>query len=205
MKLYTGRGPNPKAVRIALAEKGIDYERIEVDIVKNESRTGDYVARVNPLGTIPALETDDGQIICEVTAITEYLDELQPTPPLIGTTPAERAETRMWSRRIDLEIYAPMGLAFQGGAMRAFFEGRKALAPAESVPAFLAMAHERLAWLEAQMTGRTWICGERFTWADIPLWCVLDFFTRYGKQTVPSGGWFDDWRTRVKARPSSAA
>ena len=205
MKLYTGRGPNPKAARMALAEKGLEYERVEVDIVKNESRTPEYMARINPVGTIPALETDDGQIICEVTAIAEYLDEISPAPPLIGATIAERAETRMWARRIDFEVYTPMGLAFQGGPMRAFFDGKKLLAPAESIPAFIEMGRVRLEWLEGQMAGRTWICGERFSWADVPLFCALEFFAKCGGQGVPTGGWLDGWRTRMRGRASAAA
>ena len=205
MKLYTGRGPNPKAARMAFAEKGIDYERIEIDIVKNESRTPDYLARVNPVGTIPALETDDGQIICEVTAIAEYLDEISPGRPLIGATFAQRAQTRMWARRIDLEIYTPMGLAFQGGPMRAFFAGKKLLAPEESVPAFTEMARARLAWLEEQMAGRDWICGERFSWADVPLFCAIEFFGKHGGQGVPIGGWLDGWRERMRGRASAVA
>ena len=205
MKLYTGRGPNPRAARIALAEKGIAHETVEIDIVKNESRTGDYVERVNPAGTIPALETDDGQIVCEVTAIVEYLDEISPAHPLIGATTAARAETRMWARRLDLDICMPMGLAFQGGAMRAFFDGKKMLAPLDSVPTFIAIGHRRLEWLEAQMAGRTWICGERFSWADVPLFCYLEFFQKLGAQTAPTGGWLDGWRDRMRARPSATA
>lgn len=203
MKLYTGRGPNPRAARMAFAEKGIAYEAIEVDIVKNESRTPDFLARINPVGTIPALETDDGQIICETTAIAEYLDEVSPARPLIGATIAERAETRMWARRIDLEVYTPMGLAFQGGAMRAFFEGKKMLAPLDSVPVFLEMGAQRLGWLEEKMAGRDWICGQRFSWADVPLFCALEFFSKYGSQIAPTGGWLDGWRTRMRGRASA--
>lgn len=205
MKLYTGRGPNPKAARMAFAEKHIAFDRVEIDIVKNESRTGDYVARINPAGTIPALETDDGQVICEVTAIAEYLDEVHPAQSLIGATAAERAETRMWSRRLDLEVCLPMGLAFQGGAMRKFFAGRKMLAPEESVPTFIEMGRARLEWLEGQATGRDWICGDRFSWADIPTFCYLEFFQKVGAQTAPVGGWLDGWRERMRARPSAKA
>ncbi len=205
MKLYTGRGPNPRAARMAFAEKGIAYERVEIDIVKNESRTPDFLARINPVGTIPAIETDDGQIISEVTAIAEYLDEVSPAHPLIGATVAERAETRMWARRIDLEICMPMGLAFQGGAMRKFFDGKKMLAPLESVPVFLDMGATRLAWLETQMAGRDWICGARFSWADVPLFCALEFFSKYGGQIAPTGGWLDEWRERMRARSSAGA
>lgn len=204
MKLYTGRGPNPRAVRIALAEKAIAYEAVEIDILKNESRTGDFVARVNPAGTIPALE--DGEVIVsEVGAIAEYLDEVSPTTPLIGANTAERAATRMWARRLDLDVCVLAGTAFQGGAMRAFFEGKKMLAPEGSAPAFIAMAHARMEWLEGELGGRDWVCGDRFSWADVPMFCYVDFFSRYGAQTYPRGGWFEGWMERMRARPSAAA
>lgn len=205
MKLYTSIGPNPRAARIALAEKGIACEKVEVDMMKGENRTPDYIDRVSAAGTIPTLETDDGQMISEITAIAEYLDEIAPAaPPLIGATIAERAETRMWARRLDLDICIPMGIAFQAGALRKFFENRKALAPIESVPVFIAMGHGRLEWLEGRMTG-DWICGDRFSWADVPLFCYLEFFQKRGAQTAPVGGWLDGWRARMRARPAADA
>ncbi len=200
MKLYDGLGPNPHAARLALAEKGLPYERVEIDIVQNESRTGDYVARINPAGTIPALETDDGQVICEIGAIAEYLDEIAPERPLIGATVAERAQTRMWARRLDLEIGVPLGIAFQAGRARKFFEGRKLLPRAEAAGDFLAIALDRLAWLERQMGDNQWICGDRFSWADIPLFAYMEFFEARGKQDYPRVGWIEDWRQRVRAR-----
>ena len=206
MKLYSSMGPNPRAARMALAEKGLAYERVEIDIMRNESRTSEYIGRVNPSGTVPALETDEGVIVCEIGAIAEYLDEIAPDRPLIGSTVAERAETRMWARRLDLEICVPMGLAFQAGPVRPFFEGKKKLAPADSVPSFIDMAHTRFEWLEGQMAGRDWICGDRFSWADVPTFCYLEFFQKRGKQqTAPTGGWLDGWRERMRARPSASA
>lgn len=200
MKLYDGMGPNPHAVRLALAEKGLAYERVEVDIVKNESRTGDYVARVNSAGTIPALETDDGQIICEIGAIAEYLDEIAPERPLIGATIAERAQTRMWARRLDLEICVPLGIAFQAGRARKFFEGKKPLPREEAAADFLMIGLARLEWLAEQMGSNQWICGDRFSWADIPLFAYMEFFEARGRQDYPRVGWIEDWRQRVRAR-----
>ena len=103
MKLYNSIGPNPRVVRMFLAEKGLKIPVTEVDLLAGENRRGDYTA-VNPHGTTPALEVESGSHIAEITVICEYLEELHPTPPLIGATPAERAETRMWARRIDLNI-----------------------------------------------------------------------------------------------------
>src|SRR5580658_9389323 len=111
MKLYDSIGPNPHVVRMFLAEKGLDVERRPVDLMAGENRQADY-GRVNPSQTLPALELTDGEVVAEITAICEYVEELHPTPPLIGSTPLERAQTRMWARRIDLGIVEPMTNGF---------------------------------------------------------------------------------------------
>ena len=207
MKFYDGIGPNPHAARIALAEKGIGYERVEVDITKNESRAPEYIARVNPSGTIPALETDQGQCIAEITAIAEYLEDVQPEPAFIGRNAAERAETRMWARRLDLELGSPLGIAFQAGRARKFFEGKKDLPSEQAAADFLEIGMKRLHWLEGVMAGRDYVCGERFSWADVPLFAYLEFFGVKARQEeyYPKGGWLDQWRARMRARPAIIA
>lgn len=206
MKLYDGLGPNPLAIRIALAEKGMAAEVVAVDMTKNENRSPEFYAKV-PTGTLPALETQDGLVISEISAIAEWLDEAQPAPPLIGATPAERAETRMWARRLDLEIGMHLGIGFQAGRARKFFENRKALVSEQAAEDHLTIAADRLRWLEGLMSGRPYICGDRFSWADIPLFSYLEFFGARGKQEdrYPHGGWLDDWRTRTRARPAVQA
>ena len=97
MKLYNSIGPNPHAVRMFMAEKGIEIPLEDVDIVAGKNREPEYLAK-NPQGTCPALELDDGTCVSEITAICEYLEELHPESPLLGTTPEERAEARMWAR-----------------------------------------------------------------------------------------------------------
>jgi len=107
MKFYNSRGPNPRMVRMFMAEKGIDIPKVEVDLLAGDNRKEPYL-KVNPAGQMPALELDDGTVIAEITAICEYVDELKSDKPsLIGSTPAERAVTRMWTRRIDLNIVEP--------------------------------------------------------------------------------------------------
>ena len=103
MKIYDSFGPNPRALRMFLLEKGLDLPRLTVDLLGAENRRAPYTDR-NPGGQLPALELDDGRTLAETVAIFEYLEEKQPRPPLIGTTPEERAETRMWQRRIELRI-----------------------------------------------------------------------------------------------------
>src|SRR5438128_695953 len=102
MKLYQSIGPNPRVVKMFIEEKGLDIERIDVDLRGAENRRAPYTEK-NPAGQTPCLELDDGRHLAEITAICEYLEEIQPSPPLIGATAEERAETRMWTRRIDLK------------------------------------------------------------------------------------------------------
>lgn len=206
MKLYDGLGPNPLAVRIAFAEKGIAAEVVPVDMTNNENRTPDFYAKV-PTGTLPALETEGGQIISEIAAIAEWLEETQPEPPLIGRSPAERAETRMWARRLDFEICMPLGIAFQAGRARKFFAERKMLPNEQAAEDYMAIGVARLRWLEGLMGAREYVCGDRFSWADVPLFSFLNFFGARGKQEerYPHGGWLDGWRERVAGRPAVAA
>ena len=103
MKLFNSVGPNPKVVRMYMAERGIEANTEEVDLMGGVNRQSDYL-KLNPAGTTPALELDNGDVISEITCICEYLDDLDGGSSLIGTTPEERAETRMWVRRIDLGI-----------------------------------------------------------------------------------------------------
>jgi glutathione S-transferase len=107
MKLYNSIGPNPRMVRMFMHEKGIEIPLEAVDLMGGENRRAPYTDK-NPAGQLPALALDDGTVIAEITAICEYLEDIQPEPHLIGGTPQERAETRMWTRRVDLNIVEPM-------------------------------------------------------------------------------------------------
>ena len=114
MKLYNSVGPNPHVVRMFAAEKGLTLPMVEIDLMGGENRKPPYQDTVNPAGQTPALVLSDGQIITEITVICEYLEEKHPSPVLIGATPEQRAETRMWTRRIDLNICEPLTNAFRG-------------------------------------------------------------------------------------------
>jgi glutathione S-transferase len=103
MKLYDSFGPNPRALRMVLLEKQLELPKVEIDLLGAENRRPPYTDH-NPGAQVPALELDDGRVIGETVAIFEYLEERHPTPPLIGTTPEERAETRCWQRRVELRI-----------------------------------------------------------------------------------------------------
>lgn len=203
MKLFDGGGPNPKVVRMFLAEKGLDLPKTKVDIVTAENRKPEHVAR-NPLGTIPVLELDTGAFISEVTAICEYLEEKHPTPPLIGTTAEERAETRMWTRRVDLQICEPMANGFRFGEGADFFKGRIQVEP-DASSGLKRIAQANLKWLDNQLSGRTWIVGNRFSLADIQLYAFQSFFARQGQPIDPAFSEVAAWFERVKERPTAKA
>lgn len=203
MKLYDGLGPNPKVVRMFMAEKGIDLPKVTVDLRTGENRQPAHLAR-NPSGQLPTLETDDGRFISEVTAICEYLEEKFPSKPLIGTTAEERGLTRMWTRKVDLMICEPMANGFRFGEGLQLFKDRIPTAP-EAAPGLKHIAATNLKWLDRQLEGKTWIAGERFSLADILLYSMMSFFTTMGQPLDPANKNVAAWYERVKARPSAAA
>jgi glutathione S-transferase len=205
MKLYNSVGPNPHVVRMFIAEKGLDVATQEVDLMGGENRKAPYTDTVNVAGQLPALELPDGQTISEITVICEYLEEKHPSPPLIGATPEERAETRMWVRRIDLNVCEPMANGFRATEGRRLFESRMKLVGAEAAADLKAIAKDRLLWLDGQFSGKQWIMGDRFSLADILLYCFLTFGARVGQPIPEEAAWVKAWYDRVAARPSASA
>lgn len=203
MKFYDSVGPNPRLVRMFMAEKGIDIPTQTVDLRGGENRQPEHLAR-NSFGQMPTLELDDGSYLAEVTVICEYLEELQPTPPMIGATPQERAECRMWTRRIDLNICEPMANGYRFGEAVRFFQKRIPVAP-EASPGMKQIAADRLQWLNGQLDGKDFICGSRFTLADMLLYCWIDFFGQNGQPLDPANTNVAALLARVAERPSAKA
>ena len=203
MKFYNSIGPNPAVVKMFMAEKGLDIPRVEVDLMKGENRETAHLAR-NPAGQMPALELDNGVVISEILPICEYLEEVHPSPPLIGTNPEERGVTRMWTRRIDLNICEPMANGFRFSNGLPIFEKRIRVIP-EAAEGLKATAKEKLAWLDGLIAGRQWIAGDRFTLADVLLYCFVQFGAQVGQPLDPANKNLTAWRDRVAARPSAAA
>jgi len=203
MKLYTSVGPNPRVVKMFMAEKGMTLPLTEVDIRGGENRQPPFNTAVNPAGQSPALELDDGSVVSEITAICEYLEEKQPSPPLIGTTAEERVATRMWTRRVDLKICEPLANGFRFGEGFPMFEKRMRCLP-EASPGLKAIAKDGEQWLEGQLNGQ-WIAGDRFTLADILLYAFIDFGNVVGQPLDPCYAKLNAWFARVKERPSAAA
>jgi len=203
MKLYTGMGPNPRVVNIFLAEKGEDLPRETVDLMGGENRQDAHVKR-NPAGQLPTLELDDGSYLAEITAICEYIEERHPSPALIGTTPEERAATRMWTRRVDLNILEPLANGFRFAEGLPLFKDRIHVIP-QAADDFKQIAQEKLAWLDGLIAGRDFIAGDRFSLADILLFAFLEFGAQVGQPLDPKLENLQAWFTRVAARPSIAA
>jgi glutathione S-transferase len=193
--------PNPRRVRIFLAEKGLSVPYEQVDIARGENRQPPFLAR-NPLGTVPVLELDDGSSLAESVAICRYFEALHPEPPLIGTSALDAARVEMWNRRMELELFAPIAQVFRN--THAFFKGR-----IEQVPEYGEVCRrsvaKRMEWLDGELAARPFVAGERYTIADITLLCGIDFGRPSGIRIAPEQKNLARWHEAVSARPSAGA
>ncbi|SUS03279.1 Glutathione S-transferase [uncultured Defluviicoccus sp.] len=201
MRLYNLKaGMNPRRVRIFLAEKDIQIPTVDIDMMKGENRTPEFLA-MNPLGKLPVLELDDGAFISESIAICRYLEELHPAPNLFGSTPTERAIVEMWNRRMDLELVQPMSEQFVH--LSSFFAGR-----VEQIAKVGAHARQHamrtLQWLDAELAQRPYIASSRYTVADISAQCAMVLGKNTGvplPEDLPNlGRWWADVSSRPTAR-----
>lgn len=203
MKLYSSLGPNPRIVRMFMLERGVELPEEDVDIIGGQNLSEDYRS-LNPSAQSPCLELDNGMVLAEVTAIAAYLDEISEGPSLIGETPEERAETRMWSRRLDGRILEPMTLGFRSAEGLPIFENRYHVVP-HAADDLKATVQENYAWLDGLMAGKAYICGDRFTLADVQLYCFADFGTAVGQPIPADCANLQAWFARVGERASAAA
>ena len=203
MKLYNSIGPNPHVVRMFIAELGLDIETIEMDLMAGENRQEEHLKR-NPSGQSPTLELEDGSFLSEITAICEYLDEKQGNTDLMGKTPEERALTRMWTRRVDLQIIEPLTTGFRYSEGLELFKTRMQTIP-EAADGLKSIAQEKLAWLDGEMEGKDYICGDRFSLADVMLFCFITFGATVGQSVSEENTNITSWYDRVKERSSTAA
>ena len=203
MQLISSVGPNPYVVRMFIAEKGLNIPTSQVDIITAENRQPAYLAK-NPTGGSPCLQLDDGSYLSEITAICEYLEEKHPQPALIGTSPEQRAETRMWTRRVDLNICEPMVNAFRFGEGLQIFQSRMTCLP-EAAPGLKRIAQQKLTGLDGLLAGRTWLCGTRFSLADIMLYGFVATFDQMGQPLNRDNRNVAAWIDRMAARPSVKA
>ena len=203
MKLYNSIGPNPHVVRMFIQELGIDIDSVEVDLMAGENRQQDHLTR-NPSGQMPTLELDNGEFISEITVICDYLDEQQGYTDLIGKTPEDRAETRMWTRRIDLQIVEPLTNGFRFSEGHDFFKDRLRLIP-QAADDLKTLAQERITWLDEQIKDKEFICGDRFSLADIMFYCFLNFGTTVGQPLNEDNKNVVNLYNKIHSRQSASA
>ena len=170
MKLYDLKaGMNPRRVRIFLAEKGVTVPVVNVDMMKGENHTPEFLA-LNPLGTMPVLQLDDGTILTELMAICRYFEALHPEPNLFGQGALEQAQVEMWNRRAEMELMRPLSDQFRH--LSPFWKDRL-----EQLPDFGAQAQRKardaMAWFDRELATRPDLAGSRYTVADITAQCAL--------------------------------
>lgn len=209
MKLYERPGfPNPARIRIVLAEKNLDQsiEYVNVDLIGAEHKGAAFLAK-NPRGILPVLELDDGTLISESTAITEYLDNLDGAPVLTGRTPRDKAIIHMMQRRAESEVLDPVGHYFHyatpglGGALQAFkspdWAGRKEWGEREAQRVVAGMRYFDNVLLESP-----YVAGESFSMADITLLAGLWFASAAGIAVPDELKTLKEWQAHVSALPS---
>lgn len=202
MKIYETRtAPNPRRVRVFLAEKGIEMEYAEVDIVAGENLTPEMRAK-NPSTKVPFLALDDGTCISETVAICRYFEELNPENPLMGRTALEKAQVEMWQRQVEFYLMNQIGMCFQHST--GYFKDRMTPIPAWGEEAGK-NALGYLTKLNDHLATSTYLVGDYFSIADITLLCALDFGrvvkVRVNDELVHLQAWYK----RVSSRPCATA
>lgn len=210
MKLYDSAwAPSPRRVRIFLAEKGIAVERVTIDLRRNE-QLGDAYLRINPRGMVPALELDDGEVICESAAICRYFEALHPSPALFGGTPIEIARIESATRRVENDGYAAVVYVLRNA--NPAFAGRGAAGNWPEMTQIPALAARGMVmWdvfveaMDALLADRPWLAGDAYSFADITALATLDF-AAVAKLAVPETAEnLRRWHRAATARPSAAA
>jgi len=202
MKLYdSAMAPNPRRVRIFLAEKGIEVPTVQVDIGSAENRKPEFLAK-NPMGGVPILELDDGTYLAETVAICRYFEAQQPEPVLMGIDGRDCAIVEMWNRRMEFEIAQPAMMSFRN--THDFFKGR-----IPQVPEYGAVCKQsvlkRLEWLDTELSNRPFIAGERYTIADITALVGIDFGRVTDIRIAPELKNLQRWYDAVSSRESAKA
>lgn len=203
MKLLNSFGPNPRMVRMFMLEKNIKMPFEDLDILAGENRKGAYLEK-NPAGQTPSLELDDGRVISETVAICEYLEELHPTPALIGSNALERAEARMALRRVELNACEHLYNAFRFGPGLALFKDRVRCLP-EAAEGLQAKGTDGLQLADSLLKGKSYLCGDRLTIGDLVLYCCVDFCASTGLKVDPALKNLHAWLERMNGRPSATA
>jgi glutathione S-transferase len=205
VKLYTENypAPNPRKVHIYLAEKGLTVDRVHTKMAERQHKAPDFM-KMNPLGQVPVLETDDGKFISESIAICRYFEALHPSPPMFGRDPFDAAMVEMWIRRAEFRLWNPMGQVWINADPRtAVVNPNQFKDYGEHSKKILAGA---MRWFDRELSdGREFLAGPDYTMADIVLLCGVDF-AKFIHQPIPGEApHLRAWHERVSARPSARA
>jgi glutathione S-transferase len=209
MKLYDLPGPpSPRRVRVFLAEKGVEIERVEVNI-REKAQFNPEFSKINPRLTIPALELDDGTILNESEAIQRYIEEIHPENPLFGETAIERAVITNWLRIVEIDGYMAVAEAIRNSLPN--FENR-ALTGSRNIgqiPDLGKRGIERIGYffedLDTQLASNKFIAGDKYSVADVNALVAVDF-AGMAKQAIPENCTnLARWHAEVSARPSAKA
>jgi len=204
MILYGERNPapNPRRVRIFLAEKGIDLPETRVALQRGEHKSPEHKAR-NSLGQVPVLELDDGSHISESVSICRYLEALHPSPALFGADAKDKALIDMWIRRVELRVMQPLGMFWvHAHPLTARLHAQEHKAFGEANRDNYAGA---LRWLDRELEGRDFINGASYSMADIIALTTVDFGQFTGLELPEGAEHLRAWHARVSARPSAVA
>jgi len=193
--------PNPRRVRIFLAEKGIDLPETRVDMMKREHKAVEFRAK-NSMGQLPTLELDDGTCISETVAICRYFEEIQPQPALFGTTAVEKATVDMWVRRVEFTVMTPVGMFWRHAHPRTAALLTQFKDFGESNKDTYKGAQK---WLNRELEDRDFLAGGAYTMADICLLTTVDFAGWIGLPLADEFANLKAWHVRVSARPSAEA
>jgi glutathione S-transferase len=202
MKLYdTKMAPNPRRVRIFLAEKGIQVPDEQVDIGKAQNRGPEFL-KINPFGGVPVLQLDDGTNVAESVAICRYFEETHPEPRLMGVDARDKALVEMWQRRMELNLFAMVTGCFRNTSD--FFKGRIPQVP-EYGEVCRQAAERAFGMLDGFLAGGKFIAGERYTIADITALVAIDFAKLIKLRITPEQKNLARWHEAVSSRPSAKA
>ncbi|NIM26995.1 MAG: glutathione S-transferase [Gammaproteobacteria bacterium] len=211
MKLYDfALAPNPRRVRMFLAEKSVEIPVVQVNTREREQFQASFMEK-NPLCTVPVLELDDGTCISESVAICRYIEELHPEPPLMGTDAKDKAIVEMWNRRCEFNGYVPAAEAVRNG-LPMFADRGIAGMPGgvPQIPALVERGKQSLGrffeMLDRQLADNAFIAGQALTIADITAFVTIEFAKRI-EVALPESGTENlvRWHGEIAARPSAAA
>ncbi|WP_281645724.1 glutathione S-transferase family protein [Parendozoicomonas sp. Alg238-R29] len=203
MKIYESRtAPNPRRVRMFLAEKGItDIEFIQLDLAGGDNLKPEYLAR-NPFGKVPWLELEDGTCISETVAICRYFEEMFPEPALMGDTPLQKAQIEMWQRQCEIYFMNQVGMCFQHTT--GYFKDRMTPVKEYGVEAGKNAA-KFMSRIDAHLADNVYVAGESFSIADVTLLCAVDFARVVQLRITDEHPNLRRWHELVSARASAQA